>query len=195
MTMPTTDDVARSRSQALGRRESFRWPPGNTANIKECNESLKSLGFDGMGMEDDDLLHLTLAMFTDVGAHERLGIETEKLQGFLVAVKDRMLENPFHNWLHVFHTTQACYAMMLKCNAQERLSDQQVNPNPKPQILWRSAHEYSAISGAGAWQSAAGIPRTLFWVCMMIYHVSAPVYGRAGADPPVLVHRALSPKP
>jgi len=125
--MPTTDDGARSRSQVT-RNETFRWPPGNTATIKECKESLKSLRFNGLGMEDDDLLHLTLAMFTDVGAHERLGIETDKVQRFLVAVKDRMLENPFHNWLHVFHTTQACYAMMLKCNAQERLSDQQVNP-------------------------------------------------------------------
>ena len=32
--------------------------------------------------------------------------QTAKMQRFLVAVKDRMLENPFHNWLHVFNTTQ-----------------------------------------------------------------------------------------
>ena len=74
--------------------------------VQEDKAALKTLAFNPIGKDEDELLALALEIFMDVGAHEKLGIETEKLQSFLLGVKDRMLENPYHNWTHVFDVTQ-----------------------------------------------------------------------------------------
>jgi hypothetical protein len=52
-----------------------RWPEGNRAIIDEKKADLKTLDFDPVGLDDDDLLNLALEMFLDVGVHVRLGIE------------------------------------------------------------------------------------------------------------------------
>ena len=86
--------------------EKNRWPAAKASVMDECKPKLKTLEFDPMGIDEDDLLNLALEIFLEIGVHQGLGIETEKIQGFLLGVRDRMLENPFHNWAHVFDVTQ-----------------------------------------------------------------------------------------
>ena len=60
-----------------------RWPEGNRSIIDEKKADLKTLDFDPVGLDDDDLLNLALEMFLDVGVHVRLGIEVFFLCWFL----------------------------------------------------------------------------------------------------------------
>ena len=41
-----------------------------------------------------------------LGILQRLGIHTDKMKRFILAVRDRMLDNPYHNWTHIFDVTQ-----------------------------------------------------------------------------------------
>jgi hypothetical protein len=47
---------------------------------------LKTLDFDPVGLDDDDLLNLALEMFLDVGVHVRLGIEVFFFVAFFFGV-------------------------------------------------------------------------------------------------------------
>mmetsp|Transcript_36321 Transcript_36321/g.58576 ORF Transcript_36321/g.58576 Transcript_36321/m.58576 type:complete len:859 (+) Transcript_36321:178-2754(+) len=110
----------------MGMPEKNRWPAAKASVMDECKPKLKTLEFDPMGIDEDDLLNLALEIFLEIGVHQGLGIETEKIQGFLLGVRDRMLENPFHNWAHVFDVTQTCYALVLLSKGRDHLSDMQV---------------------------------------------------------------------
>jgi len=35
-----------------------------------------------------------------------MGISTDRLERFLLGVRDRMLENPYHNWVRAFNAAQ-----------------------------------------------------------------------------------------
>jgi hypothetical protein len=41
-----------------------------------------------------------------LGLPQRLGIPLDKMQRFILGVRDRMLDNPYHNWTHIFDVTQ-----------------------------------------------------------------------------------------
>ena len=56
----------------------------------------------------------------------RVGISVDKLQRFIIGVRDRMLDNPYHNWFHIFDVTQTTYSLALLCGIMDRLSDMQV---------------------------------------------------------------------
>lgn len=102
------------------------WPAADAAVMQRWKPKLKTLEFDPMGIDEDDLLNLALEIFLEIGVHEGLGIETEKIKRFLLGVRDRMLENPFHNWAHVFDVTQTCYALVLLSKGREILTDMQL---------------------------------------------------------------------
>ena len=36
----------------------------------------------------------------------KLGVSVGKMQRFILGVRERMLDNPYHNWTHIFDVTQ-----------------------------------------------------------------------------------------
>mmetsp|Transcript_43765 Transcript_43765/g.138318 ORF Transcript_43765/g.138318 Transcript_43765/m.138318 type:complete len:949 (-) Transcript_43765:52-2898(-) len=99
------------------------WPDRNEEAFLRGKPELKSLILDATSFDEDDLLHLTLEIFLEVGVHEKLGIPTDKMKRFILGVRDRMLDNPYHNWTHVFDVMQTVYSLATMCRAFDKLSD------------------------------------------------------------------------
>jgi len=54
---------------------------------------------------------------------EDLGIPIEKMKRFILGVRDRMLDNPYHNWTHIFDVTQTVYSLGVENSVLPTLTD------------------------------------------------------------------------
>ena len=102
------------------------WPRATAAVISRCKGAMKTLEFDPTEVDGDDLLNLALEIFLEANVHEGLGIETEKLKRFILAVHDRMLDNPYHNWVRAFDALQTSYALLCLSKERQRLAEAEV---------------------------------------------------------------------
>lgn len=102
------------------------WPTSNDAVVGKWKPMLKTLDFDPMEVDEDDTLILALEMFVDLGAHTRMGITNDKLERFLLGVRDRMLENPYHNWVRAFNAAQTCFSLLDITGLRHKLTDMQL---------------------------------------------------------------------
>lgn len=62
---------------------------------------------------------------TQCGLPESVGISVDKMKRFIIGVRDRMLDNPYHNWFHIFDVTQTTYCLALLCGIIDRLTHMQ----------------------------------------------------------------------
>jgi len=99
------------------------WPERDEETFQRGKKLLKTLECDALSFTADDLVHLTLEIFLECGLPEKVGIPIEKLKRFIIGVRDRMLDNPYHNWTHIFDVTQTTYSLALACGILDRLTD------------------------------------------------------------------------
>ena len=92
------------------------WPEQNV-EWKRGKYLLRSLQFDTLSFSADDLCHLTLEMFQELD----LGLEERKLKNLILAVRESMHPNPYHNWFHVVDVTQMIFSLMHKTSLLERM--------------------------------------------------------------------------
>eukprot|EP00286_Rhodomonas_abbreviata_P026452 CAMPEP_0181306350 /NCGR_PEP_ID=MMETSP1101-20121128/10249_1 /TAXON_ID=46948 /ORGANISM="Rhodomonas abbreviata, Strain Caron Lab Isolate" /LENGTH=945 /DNA_ID=CAMNT_0023412393 /DNA_START=482 /DNA_END=3319 /DNA_ORIENTATION=+ len=88
-----------------------QWPERNEEAFERGKACLKTLECDALSFTSDDLVHLIFEIFMELGLPGELGIPIEKMQRFILGVRDRMLDNPYHNWTHIFVVTQTVYSL------------------------------------------------------------------------------------
>jgi len=100
----------------------LKWPGRNDAEFARGKALLHTLTFDTNLHTLDDLCHLALEVFILLGVREDLGIAVEKLQSFILVVRTRMFDNPYHNFRHVVDVMQTSYALAHLLGTLSRLS-------------------------------------------------------------------------
>jgi hypothetical protein len=89
------------------------------------------MDFDAMSYSQDILAELIVEIFIEVSLNPvlsdiwdfrltefpkqleldtRLGLNRSTLESFVVSVRSRMLENPYHNWVHACDVVQVIFA-------------------------------------------------------------------------------------
>jgi hypothetical protein len=87
----------------------------NHYNISpETAEWLKSPTFNNWEFEDNELVHLIIHMYQELGIMEEFQISIDTLYNFVSKVRDHYNHNPFHNFKHGFCVTQMAYALLWK---------------------------------------------------------------------------------
>lgn len=72
---------------------------------------------------EDELLVLAKTMFTHLGLLQEFGIDEDKLEKFLVVVKQNYKNNPYHNWIHAFDVTQATFCFLTHFHGHKLLTN------------------------------------------------------------------------
>jgi hypothetical protein len=99
-----------------------KWPPRRDDMFARGKSLLPTMRLDPTRFTSDDLVHLALEIFLELDLPALLGVEVERLQRFILAVRSRMFDNPYHNWVHAFDVTQTVYALSLRTGTMSRLS-------------------------------------------------------------------------
>uniref|UniRef100_A0A7S1HN58 Phosphodiesterase n=1 Tax=Hemiselmis andersenii TaxID=464988 RepID=A0A7S1HN58_HEMAN len=120
---PADDELLQKAKAA--EQQPVVWPERNDEEFERGRALLKTLLCDALSFDADDMAHLVLQIFEECGIPENVGITTSKLQRFIIGVRDRMLDNPYHNWTHIFDVTQTTYCLACKCGLMDRLSSMQ----------------------------------------------------------------------
>ena len=84
------------------------WPslPGS---VLPDLEALSSLSFNPFDYSDDALLHCCLLMLQALDLTRHFGLSLPTLQSFLLAVRSRYRQNPYHNFYHATSVMQFAY--------------------------------------------------------------------------------------
>ena len=98
------------------------WPRRDDENYKRGTALISSVKLDALTFTADDLCHLALHLFQSLHLPSRLNLKLPALQGFILAVRAHMLDNPYHNWHHAFDVTQTLYALATASGVLQRLS-------------------------------------------------------------------------
>ncbi|KAJ1464748.1 hypothetical protein T484DRAFT_1867930 [Baffinella frigidus] len=70
----------------------------------------------------DDLCHLALEIFQAAGLPEELAADVGRVQRFILAVRESMYDNAYHNFYHVFDVTQTVSVMARRAGTLDRLN-------------------------------------------------------------------------
>jgi hypothetical protein len=73
---------------------------------------LGSISMDPACFSRDDLCHLALEIFQEAGLPEVLVSDVGRVQRFILAVRESMYDNAYHNFYHVFDVTQTVNAFL-----------------------------------------------------------------------------------
>eukprot|EP00003_Mantamonas_plastica_P008054 TRINITY_DN1695_c0_g1_i1.p1 TRINITY_DN1695_c0_g1~~TRINITY_DN1695_c0_g1_i1.p1 ORF type:complete len:663 (-),score=188.44 TRINITY_DN1695_c0_g1_i1:3541-5529(-) len=87
-------------------------------------QGLQRLDFDIFKVQDDAVVPHLFEMFNDFGILEAFGIEAETMINFIIKIRDKYQENPYHNFLHAFDVTQTVYAFICNTHAKDFLTTQ-----------------------------------------------------------------------
>mmetsp|Transcript_76036 Transcript_76036/g.204012 ORF Transcript_76036/g.204012 Transcript_76036/m.204012 type:complete len:515 (+) Transcript_76036:88-1632(+) len=123
---PKPTPLSSSRRKSISTPSIPNWPQKNIAQFNRGKELLSTLNIDPLSFSSDDLVHLTLEIFNELNMLSRLRISEEKMQRFILAVRDRMLDNPYHNWTHIFDVTQTVYTLGTMTGVFKRFSDMEL---------------------------------------------------------------------
>jgi len=88
------------------------WPQRNEDSFKRGKQLLQTLRLDALTFNADDLCHLLLEMFVELGLSSKLAIPYERIKRFICAVRAHMYDNPYHNFHHAFDVAQTFYALL-----------------------------------------------------------------------------------
>jgi len=113
----------RSRRETLSRQQSAParefWPAVDDDVLACCKKRLLSFDLDPTTLSTNVLCHLALEMF--VSAELPAGLDEERVRRFILAVRASMLDNPYHNFYHVFDVMQTTLALATVTGAMARL--------------------------------------------------------------------------
>jgi cAMP-specific phosphodiesterase len=74
---------------------------------------------DSTRFTSDDLCGLLLELFKEAGLPDEVPISCVKC--LILAVREHMYDNPYHNWAHVFDVVQTVYVLSSKTGTMQRL--------------------------------------------------------------------------
>jgi len=107
------------RPSSVGSTELPEWPEQNGAAMARGRSLLHTLAMDSTRFTCDDLCGLLLELFQEAGLPEEIPLSC--LKRLILAVRERMYDNPYHNWAHVFDVTQTLYVLATMTGTFERL--------------------------------------------------------------------------
>jgi hypothetical protein len=115
-----------TRQQSPVREVLPEWPAVDSAAFAFGKMHLLTFDLDPTTLLSDVLCHLALEMFFSAGLPA--GLAEHRLRRFILSVRTSMLDNPYHNFYHVFDVMQTTNALatatgtMARLNAWERFA-------------------------------------------------------------------------
>ena len=95
------------------------WPDVSSAAMARGRSLLHTLAMDSTRFMSGDLCGLLLELFQEAGLPEEVPLSC--LKRLILAVREHMYDNPYHNWAHVFDVTQTLYVLATMTGTFERL--------------------------------------------------------------------------
>jgi len=106
-----------SRSDSLWRV--IEWPAVDDEVVASGKQQLLTFDLDATALPTDVLCHLALEMFASAGLPA--GLAEGQVRRFILAVRASMLDNPYHNFYHVFDVMQTTNALATATGTMARL--------------------------------------------------------------------------
>jgi len=97
----------------------LEWPQVNDGVVASTKRHLLTFDLDPTTLPSDVLCHLAMEMFVSAGLPE--GVGAESVRRFILAVRASMLDNPYHNFYHVFDVMQTTNALATATGTMARL--------------------------------------------------------------------------
>jgi hypothetical protein len=83
---------------------------------------LGSMEMDPASFSRNVLCHLALEIFQAAGLPEELAADVGRVQRFILAVRESMYDNAYHNFYHVFDVTQTVSVLSRRSGTLDRLN-------------------------------------------------------------------------
>ncbi|KAJ1470541.1 hypothetical protein T484DRAFT_1847504, partial [Baffinella frigidus] len=101
---------------------SGQWPQLDPAAFERGTALLGSMEMDPTRFSKDDLCHLALKIFEAAGLPKELAADLGRVRRFILAVRESMYDNAYHNFYHVFDVTQTVSVMAGRTGTLDRLN-------------------------------------------------------------------------
>ena len=95
------------------------WPAAEDEVVASGRLCLLTFDLDPTALPTGVLCHLALEMFFSAGLPA--GLAEDRVRRFILAVRASMLENPYHNFYHVFDVMQTTNALATSTGTMPRL--------------------------------------------------------------------------
>ena len=123
---PSFEKLERPRSDSSQGSECFwptlpEWPELDSAAFERGKALLGSMEMDPADFSRDDLCHLALELFQSAGLPEVLSADLGRVRRFILAVRESMYDNAYHNFYHVFDVTQTVSVIARRTGTLDRL--------------------------------------------------------------------------
>jgi len=106
-------------TSCVGSAKLPEWPEENSAAMARGRIVLKTLAMDSTRFTSGDLCGLLLELFKEAGLPEELSLSSVKR--LILAVREHMYDNPYHNFFHAFDVFQTTYVLATTTFTMERL--------------------------------------------------------------------------
>jgi len=98
------------------------WPEMDLAAFERGKALLGSMEMDPASFSRNVLCHLALEIFQAAGLPEELAADVGRVQRFILAVRESMYDNAYHNFYHVFDVTQTVSVLSRRSGTLDRLN-------------------------------------------------------------------------
>ncbi|KAJ1472667.1 hypothetical protein T484DRAFT_3411402 [Baffinella frigidus] len=95
------------------------WPAVDDDLVASSKRHLLTFDLDPTTVPMDVLCHLAMEMFVSAGLPA--GLAEDRVRRFILAVRASMLDNPYHNFYHVFDVMQTTHALATSTGTMARL--------------------------------------------------------------------------
>jgi len=95
------------------------WPAVDHDLVASGTRHLLTFDLDPTTLPSDVLCHLAMEMFVSAGLPT--GVDAESVRRFILAARASMLDNPYHNFYHVFDVLQTTNALATSSGTMARL--------------------------------------------------------------------------
>jgi len=95
------------------------WPAVDADVVASSKRHLLTFEIDPTTLPTDVLCHLAMEMFVSAGLPA--GLAEDRVRRFILAVRASMLDNPYHNFYHVFDVMQTTNALATSTGTMARL--------------------------------------------------------------------------
>ncbi|KAJ1480619.1 hypothetical protein T484DRAFT_1900840, partial [Baffinella frigidus] len=98
------------------------WPHLDPAEFERGKALLGSMEMDPACFSRDDLCHLALEIFEAAGLPDELAADVGRVRRFILAIRESMYDNAYHNFYHVFDVTQTVSVIARRTGTLDRLN-------------------------------------------------------------------------
>ena len=126
----STFSISRSGS-SVSRSDSLwlvnEWPAVDDEVVASGKQQLRTFDLDATTLSTDVICHLALEIFASAGL--LAGLAEDCVRRFVLAVRASMLDNPYHNFYHVFDVMQTTNALATATGTMARLTPGSASPS------------------------------------------------------------------